>query len=186
MFQYEIKFPDFEASDFVYNAIVDRIEKLEKFYDRIIRCEVFVRAPHKHSKTRIYHIQIRLTLPGKEIIVNREREKDLAHQDIYVAIRDAFNALTRQLESYVRHRRTSYKPRMIPSHAKIESFDPNTGFGFLVTPTGREIYFHENSLVGNHRNRLEPGLEVRYEEEMGEKGPQVTSMSLVGHQRHAM
>ena len=186
MINYKINFPDFEASDFVYNDIVDRIEKLERFYDRIQKCEVFVRQPHKHSKTRIYHIQIRLTVPGKEIIVNREREKNLAHQDIYVAIRDSFNALTRQLEDYVKHRRTSYKPRLGPEHAKVSSFDPNTGFGFVKTPGGREIYFHENALVGPHQERLEVGSEVRFEEEMGEKGPQVTSMSLVGHQSHAM
>lgn len=100
MFPIEIKFRDIEQSPFIYNDIMEHAEKLMKFNHDIMSCNVTVSAPHRHHyKGVIYHIQVRVHLPGYDIVVNREPEKNGAHEDVYVAIRDAFNSVRRRLES---------------------------------------------------------------------------------------
>lgn len=106
MFPIEIKFRNMPSSDFVYNNIFENAEKLERFYHRITSCHVVVSAPHhKHTKGKIYHVWILLSVPGRTIVVNRASDLDSSHEDIYIAIRDAFEAVTRQLEDHVRRRR---------------------------------------------------------------------------------
>ncbi|MGB1548585.1 MAG: HPF/RaiA family ribosome-associated protein, partial [Alphaproteobacteria bacterium] len=45
--------------------------------------------------------------PGKELVVTHSGPKDHAHEDVYVAIRDAFGAAARQLEDHARKLRES-------------------------------------------------------------------------------
>ena len=106
----QIVFRNMDKSLAVERAVEDRIMKLERFAHDIIRCKVTVEAPHKHhTKGNLYHVTVDLHLPGAEIIVNRDPSENHAHEDIYVAIRDAVNAANRQMQDYVRMRRTNVK-----------------------------------------------------------------------------
>jgi ribosomal subunit interface protein len=105
-FPLDIHFKDIEKSDFVYNNIWDHAEKLDRFFDRIVSCNVVVSAPHRSSRHgKIYHVQIRLYVPGEDIFISSEPELNAAHEDVYVAIRDAFDAARRKLEDHVRRLR---------------------------------------------------------------------------------
>ncbi len=104
-FPLTISYTDFEPSPALNEVIEKKVEKLARFSDRITNCEVVVSAPHKHEKQKIYHIQIRLHVPGTELIVNREPEKNYEHHDIKIAVRDAFDAMVRQLEDFIQKRR---------------------------------------------------------------------------------
>jgi cold shock CspA family protein len=53
-------------------------------------------------------------------------------------------------------------------------------YGFIVTPDGREVYFHRNSVVGGDFDRLEAGADVRFVEELGEQGPQASTVHPAG------
>ena len=53
-------------------------------------------------------------------------------------------------------------------------------YGTIETPDGREIYFHRNSVLNADFDRLENGASVRFTEEMGEKGPQASSVHIEG------
>ena len=94
------------ASEAVDAAIRTQAAKLEKFYDHITSCRVTVEPPaqHKHQG-RQYAIHIDVTAPGDEIVATRGHE----NEDIYVAIRDAFDAVQRRLEDYARKRRGDVK-----------------------------------------------------------------------------
>jgi len=82
-------------------AIREKAEKLNRFSDRIMACRVMVEAPHQHqNKGKLYHVRIDLTVPDRELVVRRE-----ANEDIYVAIRDAFDAMRRQLQDIPRRSR---------------------------------------------------------------------------------
>ena len=184
-FPLQIQFKDIEESDFVSNAVWDHADKLERFYDRIISCHVTVSLPHQHQhKGNIYHIQTRLHVPGEEIVINSEPEMNAAHKDVYVAIRDAFDATKRRLEDYIRRKRGLVKSHHAPAHGKVTTIFPDEEFGFIRTTDNREIYFHKNSVLDDEFEKLKIEYEVRFSEEMGEKGPQVTSMSLVVHSLH--
>src|SRR5262245_29088544 len=99
-FPLNISYTDFSPSESLNTLIEERAAKLERFFDRISQCQVVVSAPHKHHRQKIYHIAIKLHVPGAELIVNREPEKSDDHQDIRKAVRDAFSAMARQLEDF--------------------------------------------------------------------------------------
>ena len=99
----EISFEGLSHSEFVENRIREEVSKLEQFFDKIISCHVSVYLPHKHkTKGNLYAVRIYLTLPGGKIVkVDRRPGKHQAHEEPYVAIRDAFRAARRQLQNLV-------------------------------------------------------------------------------------
>ena len=108
----EVIFEGMAASDAVRVRVEGEVEKLERFHDRITSCRVVVQAPnhHKHHGG-LFETRIHMALPGGlEVNVGRHHDKDHSHEDVYVAIRDAFAAARRQLqdkdrklEGFVKH-----------------------------------------------------------------------------------
>jgi len=157
--------------------IQKKAEKLDKFYDQIMRCRVVVEVPHRHSREGIlYKVHIHMTVPGTELVVEREMAEDLE-----VAIRDAFDAARRKLEDFARRQRGDVKQHETLPHARISALFLNKGYGFLTTLDDREIYFHKNSILNRDFKQLKVGMEVRFVEEQGEKGPQASSVTVVEH-----
>jgi len=106
----QITFHNIPTSEAVETKIRERAEKLARITDNIMACRVTVDAPHKHRhKGSTYQVRIDLNVPGNEIVVSRDPGLNHAHEDIYVTIRDAFNAVRRQLENYVRQRQGNDK-----------------------------------------------------------------------------
>ncbi len=177
----QISFHHIPASAAVEDKIRERVAKLDKLYERIMSCRVVVDSPHRHQhKGKLYQVRIDLTVPNGELVVNRCASQHQAHEDIYVAIRDAFDRAERQLQAYARHRRNEVKTHEIPPHGWIAELYPEDGYGFITTPDGREIYFHQNSLLNGDFSQLEVGLDVRFAETVGEQGPQASTVRLVG------
>lgn len=112
----QISFRDFDRSEAVEERVREKVAKLEQYYDRITSCRVVIEAPHRqHHKGKLYHVRIDVTLPGEEIVVARDSKDDHAHEDVYVAIRDSFEAMRRQLKKHIRHvrdRRTKGMPSL--------------------------------------------------------------------------
>lgn len=97
----QVTFHNMDASEMVEESVREHAAKLERYFDRITGCRVVVEAPHRHHhKGKMYEVRIDISVPGSEIVVNHDGHKDHAHEDVYVAVRDAFNAATRQLQDY--------------------------------------------------------------------------------------
>lgn len=82
-----------------------KVGKLERFYRRIMGCRVSVEqegAGHRNGKP--YRVQVDLTVPGGELVVNRHSSVNL-----HVALREAFDAIVRQLEGYAQRQRGDVK-----------------------------------------------------------------------------
>jgi len=155
------------------NTIRQKAEKLETFYRQIIACRVMVETPHRRKNHgTLYNVRIDLTVPGGELVVKRE-----PHEDVYVAIRDAFDAARRQLQSYSRRRRGAVKVHVSPPVARVTKIFSDEGFGFLETNDGREIYFHSNSVIDADFSFLRIGSQVRFAEKQGVNGPQASAVS---------
>lgn len=106
----QITFRNMSASPAIEEKVRLRAEKLERLHDGITGCRVVVESPHRHHHHgKVYHVRIDLTVPGHEILVNRSGEQDHAHEDVYVAIRDAFDAAERRLEDFVRRQQGRVK-----------------------------------------------------------------------------
>jgi len=175
----QVTLRDISPSEAVEGYIRERAAKLDEFYDRIMSCRVVVEAPVRHHrKGGPFKVRIDLTVPGDELVVNKQSDEDL-----YVAIREAFDAIRRRLEDYVRRQRGSVKTHEGPPQARVSKLFPEEGYGFLETPDGTEIYFHRNSVLGAGFDRLEIGTKVRFVEEPGDQGPQASTVTIVGKAR---
>jgi cold shock CspA family protein/ribosome-associated translation inhibitor RaiA len=176
-----ISYRDVMPSAGIEAAIHERATKLDEFFDRITGCRVLVESPHRrHHQGRLYHVRVELTVPGRTIVVDREPHMHHEHEDVYVAVRDAFDAVRRRLEDYVRESRGFTKTHAEPINGHISALFPGQGYGFISTLDGREIYFHRRAVLHEAFDRLDVGTAVRFAEERGEQGPQASSVHVVG------
>jgi len=164
-----------ESSAALEARIRGRAEKLEQYHDRITSCRVVVEAPHRHSrKGKVYLVTVDVTVPGAELVVNTKKRHHPSHTDVYVAVRDAFNAMTRQLEDHARAARGDVKNHEpAPAGVVVRLFEDH---GFIDTPDRGEIYFHRNSVVDGKFGELAEGEQVRFAATEGEKGLQATTV----------
>ncbi|HEX6984587.1 MAG TPA: HPF/RaiA family ribosome-associated protein [Planctomycetaceae bacterium] len=177
----QIAFRGVEPSPELEAEVNDRVAELAEFYGRVTSCHVVVETPHRRRRRgNLYRVRIHLAVPRKELVVDREPPEHHAAEGLLVAIRDAFDAMRRQLEDYVRQARGDVKRHEEPARARVKKLFPEAGYGFLETPDGREVFFHANSVLDGF-DRLAHGTEVRFAEEEGEKGPQASSVRILGH-----
>jgi ribosomal subunit interface protein len=106
----EVRFHNVMRSDAVEQAVRERAEKLEKFVPDIVSCRVTVECAHNSKrKGNTYGVRVDVRFPGVETVVSHGGGEDPAHEDVFVAVRDAFDAVRRQLEDRVRVRRGDVK-----------------------------------------------------------------------------
>lgn len=92
---------DFTVTDSIQFEVEKHVQRLEKLYDRILGADVAISLPHKHAhKGRIFHLAIKIRVPGETLIVNREPEMNSDHEDFHLAVRDAFGAMRRKLSEF--------------------------------------------------------------------------------------
>lgn len=98
-FPVEIRFRDMEPSPAVEQFVRRWAAKLGRVHDRIAGCEVVIERPHQsHRHGQRVHVRVALSVPGADLVVSHAQELDGAHEDAYVAVRDAFRAARRQLD----------------------------------------------------------------------------------------
>jgi ribosomal subunit interface protein len=107
-----------EHSEALETHIRDKVNKLEEFFDHITSCRVVVELPHKHHQQgKQFNVRLDIGVPGSEIVVNRDHA-----EDVYVALRDGFDAAKRQIEEYARKIRGDIKTHQ-PRQRPAESID---------------------------------------------------------------
>ncbi len=180
----QIDFQNHTAAESQRSAIARHLAELERMFGGIIAGRVVVEGPSKHHRTGgSIGINIRLKLPGgKEVDVSRTPDADERHADFDFALGDAFRRAQRQLRDRVERMQDEIKTDVhqpIGTIAKL--FEDH---GFLETAEGLEIYFHKNSVLDGGFSKLKPGLKVTFFEEIGDKGPQASTVKLLG--KHAL
>jgi cold shock CspA family protein/ribosome-associated translation inhibitor RaiA len=200
----QVSFRNMPHSDAIEATVREEAAHLDSYYNHIMGCRVMIEVPHRHREEgEHHHVRIYLTVPGGEIVVKREpslharqqdveeeertkdREIEASHKHIQVAIREAFDTVRRRLQDYARRQRLDVKSHDAQPYALVCRLLPEEGYGFIETPEGKEVYFHKNSVLGDDFKHLKVGTEVTFVEEAGERGPQASSVKLVGrHRRH--
>jgi cold shock CspA family protein len=179
----QITFRNLDRSDTVEAKIRDRVDELEKFHPGIVSCRVVIEAPNRHHKHgRLFHIRVDLKVPGKEVVVKRDPPEHHAHEDIYVAVRDCFDAVRRQLEDHSRRQRGDVKTHEEQSHGRVTQILPKERYGLIAGSDGEEVYFHPHAVIDGSFDQLCVGDEVRFVVHAGEgeKGPQASTVIPVG------
>jgi cold shock CspA family protein len=181
----EIDFQGLPSTPKVRASIEQHVTELEQRYGRIIACRVVVKGPGGHHRIGPYEINIRLALPdGREVNVARTAQADERHTDLTFAINDAFKRARRRLQDQARRMQGQVKQHEGQPVGVVKSLDPLGDFGFIEAPDGHEVYFHKNSVLDGAFASLAPGAHVLFAEEMGDKGPQASTVKLL--EKHSM
>jgi len=115
-----VRFRNVPGSPTLEAQILDKVRKLERFHDRITACRVTLSSSPRHKHGGIFHVRIDLGVPGEEIVVDHESEQDPSHENLRIAIRDAFKAARRRLQDRIRRSREFDLPRAgIPAGGKL-------------------------------------------------------------------
>jgi cold shock CspA family protein/ribosome-associated translation inhibitor RaiA len=181
----EITFRHMARSEAIEEAIRRKAQKLDQLYARVTSCRVLVEALHQRPGATgiVYAVRVDVIVPGGELVARREPPHQHFHEDVSLALRDAFDGVCRELQDYAKVQRGDVKtheprPEETRSRGRVVKLFPDRGYGFLASEDGHEVYFHEHSVRDGAFPRLGVGAEVRFEEEEGERGPQASSVEV--------
>lgn len=178
----EISFHNTEPSEALEAKIRERVDRLHRYFDRINSCRVAVEVPHRSGaqQPQAFHVRIEARVPTKELVVSHDPGRRDDHFDPYLAVRDAFDAMDRQLEEHSRKMRNEVKTHEVPNQGKVLRIFAD--HGFIATTDGREIYFHRNSVVDAGFDSLTRGDTVELSLAHGESpaGPQASTVRPIG------
>jgi cold shock CspA family protein/ribosome-associated translation inhibitor RaiA len=177
----QITFRNMSSSPAVETDVRRRIAWLERFYPAIVGCHVAIEAPRRHRQGGLFRVRIEVAVPGGEVVVSRSPAESHDHADVYVAVRDAFRAARREVMDRARRLRGDVKEHVpAPAGRIARLFDePRGRYGFLQTDDGRDVYFHEHAVL-DAWEELRVGDRVRFVETSGDKGPQASTVEVIG------
>lgn len=195
----QITFRGLAHSDALEADIRERVASLEQFYAGIVRCRVLVEVPHRHRHDgRHFHVRIEATVPGEAAIVvshepslhgpmkdieeaahRKETEIESVHRYARVAVHRAFDAARRRLQDFAREQRGAVKIHEVPAHGQVVEISKVDGYGFIQADE-RQIYFSRASVLDEAFDKLVVGTPVAFVEEKGEKGPQASTVRVLG------
>ena len=114
--EFQVVYHNIDQTEAISEAVQKRIDKLERYCDHILNGRVVLDSPNNnHYKGKVYSVTLEIHTPELEVRVNQDQHDNHAHEDLYVAIRDAFNVAERQFKSIDK------KHRATPLHQKIEA-----------------------------------------------------------------
>jgi ribosomal subunit interface protein len=176
----ELSFHHAQKTDELEKLIQKRVARLEKFHQHLVSCRVAVEQPQTHQRSgNPYRVRIEVRVPpGHDLIVDAQPKKHAMHDPLERVLLDAFKAMERQLKKLAARQSMAVKHHDVPSALVVRLFK-DRGYGFLKTPEGREIYFQQTATLNHDWERLEVGTQVRFEEAMGEMGPQATTVQII-------
>jgi ribosomal subunit interface protein len=173
----QVTFRHMARSDAVDAHIREKVARLEEFYPALISCRVVVdeEALH-HQQGRRFNVRVDLHVPGHEFATTREHD-----EDVYVALRDAFDACKRWLEDEIRQQRGDVKRHDTPQHGTVARLAPGERFGFIAKADGGELYFAAENVVHPSFEALAPGTPVQFVEDYGAEGAQAKRVTAGRH-----
>jgi cold shock CspA family protein/ribosome-associated translation inhibitor RaiA len=177
----EIIFHGVDRSSWIEAYVAERLQHLERFASGITRCHVTLTREQasQHTGNR-YSAMVEVRIPPQhDLAVKKQKEIiDMAAQ-MPALINLAFGASERQLKKTAALRRHDEKTHDGQPHGVVEKLF-GEGYGFIRTlGDDRQFYFHRNSVLHGDFERLSIGAEVRFNPELGDKGPQASSVQLV-------
>lgn len=148
--------------------IRQRAKKLSRYCGRITSCRVVLESLQRHKHNgKLYTARIDVTVPGKEFVVTHKYD-----QDIYIAIREAFNAIERQLGEYSHMRKGHVKTHENVMHGHVKKLVSKEGYGFIEGVDGNEYYFSLTNMSHPQFAQLNIGDSVEYISQTQNEGRQ--------------
>jgi|HubBroStandDraft_6_1064221.scaffolds.fasta_scaffold1155302_1 ribosomal subunit interface protein len=167
-------------SDALEAHVRRRAAKLDRFFGRIGHCHVVIEVSHRHRQGNRFRVSIDMTVTHRhELAIARAPTQNEFLEDAHAAVERAFDEAERRLDDWEQRLRGYVKSHRTPPLARVARVFGDRGFGFLENEEGEEIYFHRNSVLREAFAALAPGVLVRYHEELGDYGPQASTVEIV-------
>lgn len=159
-----------------------KVEKLKTFNNRMISCHVVVDKVQNHKhQGKLYNVRIDTLVPGKELVVTKKSD-----EDVYIAIRDSFHAITRQLEENSQKRHGRVKLHNHVMHGHIVRLVRSDGYGFIEGTDGSEYYFSMTNVSHPLFGQLAVGDAVEYTPDVTKGGLHAQHIVREKHNNHAI
>lgn len=98
--KFTVVFHNAEPSDAVWTRATNLLGKLARAHPTIMRGTMVIEARHRHHhQGNLYHVSLRLHVPYGDVMVSHDPERNHAHEDVYVSMRDACDAAHKQLDA---------------------------------------------------------------------------------------
>ncbi len=137
MLPVQITIRDIPGSAALEAHLRSKSAKLKQFYKNMTSCRIVLEFEQKHKhRGKLYNVKLDVTVPGKELVVTNK-----TNEDVYVAVRDAFTAIIRQLDNLSHKRHGRVKTHSDVMHGHVARIREDEGYGFIEGTDGNEYYF---------------------------------------------
>jgi ribosome-associated translation inhibitor RaiA len=110
----QVTFHNLPGSESVERDIRQQVTQLEAAFPRMVSCRVLIDVPHRHQhQGRRYRARVEVGVPGLHAVAGHAADKRAESEDVYLAIRDAFRAVRRQLEEHAGRRDADSSPETV-------------------------------------------------------------------------
>jgi cold shock CspA family protein len=185
----EITYRGVRKTEGLEDFIRRKASKLDQICDYITSCRVAVEVPQRNQRTgNPFRVRIQIRVPpGHELVAKQESSQADVREPLTKVLSAAFESAARRLRELVEKQRGEVKMHFDErAMGVVVRLFPERGYGFLKTlDTGKEVYFHRNSVVEDAFDRLEVGTGVRFVEQAGTEGPQASTVAVVDKARPA-
>lgn len=165
----EIAWHNLDRSAAAEARVRERARRLSQYFDRITHIAVKIeRENRRHRKGNLFRVQLDVGVPGGALAVSQSPGDDHAHTDLLVTVRDAFNAMERQLKRWREQHSGRPEIHAAPLQGRISEMAADGQSGQIQTVDGRLVYFHANSVVGGEAVTLSVGDPVELVIDPGE------------------
>ena len=173
----QLRFIGLEPSPALEAAAREKAAKLDQFRSDLMSCRVTIELLDKHKhQGRHYAVRIDVTMPEAELVVDRVRD-----EDVYVALRDAFDDMKRRIEDAARRVQRHVKEHAPTLHGEVVRLDPEGRHGFIRSSDGDDYWFGPENMAETPFEHLEVGAKVRFVPEVAAEGRQAKRVSLGKH-----
>lgn len=178
----QITYQGLAPSESIDAALQQHVENLVRFCKRIMDCRVRVETEpsHRCHNGNLYHIRVDLTVPGGELMVKRVPPEHQNHDDIYTALRDAFDVTERELKGYAQRQRNGAELHATQPIGQIMSLFKEKGYGTLEAADGHQIVFYRDDVLDADFDRLEEGRLVQFTEAQSDRGLRAVTVRPIG------
>jgi cold shock CspA family protein/ribosome-associated translation inhibitor RaiA len=177
----QLIFHDVARSDWIEAYVLERLVKLDRLAGGITSCRAtLAREQSSQHQGNLYSVMVEVRIPPQHDLAAKKQKKikDMPTQ-LPTLINQAFGALERQLKKTAERRRYEEKTHQSEPHGMVEKLF-SEGYGFIrALDDDRQYYFHRNSVLHADFDSLAVGTEVRFSPEVGEKGPQASTVQIV-------
>lgn len=178
----EVVFRDVEKTPDLQQLVEEKAQRLERMCSSLVSCHVAVEKPQEHQESgNPYRVRIDMRVPpNHELVVKSKPRENPMHDSVSTVITKTFKVAERQLRDLKEKLRGDVKTHPEQQTAALVTrLFKDKGYGFIKATDGTEYYFHQNSVLHEHFDRLEPGTGVRFVGEMGRDGPQASTVEIV-------